>query len=96
MSMHTLQSALLVALVDDVDEIASTPAAERPWRSIDAQGLHYEDLAELHCILDGVDPGAGLSPPESWRHPFTLERLQVTRRMSYVTKGEIHCSSAGE
>jgi hypothetical protein len=75
---------LIVAPLSDAAAVATTGSKERPWPWVDVKGLGVEELATIHCLIDGVDPKEPVSPPEWRTNPFTKEKRAVTMFSRYV------------
>jgi hypothetical protein len=86
---------LVVAPMSDAAAVGRTPSDKRPWPSIDVKGLGPDDLALLHCLVDGRDPDALVTPPEWVVNPFTKKRVAVTILGSYMRAFE-HAPGDGE
>jgi hypothetical protein len=80
---------LVVAPLADAAAVAKTALKERTWPWADAKGLGVDDLATMHCLLDGRDPDEPVAPPEWHYNPFTKQRMVV--RPSAITSA--HSSS---
>lgn len=76
---------LIVAPLAEADAVASTGIKERPWPWADVKGLGIEDLATIHCLIDGQDPNEPVTPPESRTNPFTKEKMVVTIFSRYAS-----------
>lgn len=57
-----IQSELFVASSGEAESVASAGLDEGPWTRVDISRLLVDDLATIHCLLDGDDPEA----PESF------------------------------
>lgn len=75
---------LVVAPLEDADAVANVDSSERPWPWCDAKGLGFEEVAALHCILDGLDPDTPVEPPAWMENPFTKQNIAVTTIVRYV------------
>jgi hypothetical protein len=69
---------LVVAPLGDAPCVAGNTRRDPSWTWVDVKGLGIDDIATLHCLLDGGDPKASSSPPEWVVNPFTKEKQAVT------------------
>jgi hypothetical protein len=75
---------LIVAPLADAELVASTGIKERPWPWVLVRHLGIEDLAAIHCMIDGQDPDEPLTPPEWLTNPFTKEKMVATILSRYL------------
>jgi hypothetical protein len=75
---------LVVAPLAEAAAVASTGINQRAWTSVDVKGLGIDDLATIHCLIDGCDPNEPVSPAEWQVNPFTKEKMVVTTFSRYL------------
>jgi hypothetical protein len=75
---------LIVAPLADAEAVAAANFAERRWPHVDVNGIGPEDLASMHCVLDGRAPLDPVTPPQWQANPFTKHQMPVTYLSQYL------------